>query len=47
MIDGDSLEDLADEISDFTPPAPKLESAILSTSSGRIETKGRITDYIG
>ena len=34
MIDGDSLEDLADEISDFTPPAPKLESAILSTSSG-------------
>ena len=34
MIDEDSLEDLADEISDFTPPAPKLETATLSISGG-------------
>ena len=34
MIDEDSWEDLADESSDFTPPAPKLETATLSISGG-------------
>ena len=33
MIDDESLDDLADEISDFTPSAPNLESTTHRSST--------------
>ncbi len=39
MIDEETLDSLADEISDFTPPAPKLETQYITQDIGDFDWK--------